>query len=187
MYTLLMWKSIHWKNIRRMGSRLKEHKDACSQGQWQKSAIAEHAWRHDHCIEWDDAAVIDRASRHKEFLVKEALHIQTAAGKNSLNRDGGVKLHDWWIATVKRCERLWQHDQCSEHVTPASSNVPSTIFMLIHTSLQGLYDSALRHHTSLWDWMTQLMDHHLGLEYTKRPVLNATHCLEEEQCNLVET
>ena len=39
------------KTIRRMESRLKEHKDACSRGQLEKSAIAEHAWRHDHCIE----------------------------------------------------------------------------------------------------------------------------------------
>ena len=56
------------KTIRRMESRLKEHKDACSRGQLEKSAIAEHAWRHDHRIEWDDAAVIDRASRNKELL-----------------------------------------------------------------------------------------------------------------------
>ena len=38
----------------------------------------------------------------------------------------------------------------------------------------------------LWDWMTQLMGYHLGLGYIKRPVLNATHCPEEDQCNLVE-
>ena len=71
-----------------------------------------------------DAGVIDRASRHKELLVKEALYIHTAAGKISLSRDGGVELHDCWVATVRRSERLWQHDQCSEHVTPASSDVP---------------------------------------------------------------
>ena len=89
----------------------------------EKSAIAEHASRHDHRIEWDDAAAIDRASRHKELFVKEALHIQTAVGKDSLNRDGGVEFHDCWVATVRRCERLWQDSQCSEHMTIASSNV----------------------------------------------------------------
>ena len=70
----------------------------------EKSAIAEHVWRHDHRIEWDDAAVIDLAtcSRHKELLVKEVLHIRTAAGKDSLNRDGGVELHVCWVATVWR-------------------------------------------------------------------------------------
>ena len=83
---------------------MKEHKDARSQGQWEKSAIAEHAWRHNHRIEWDDAAVIDGASRHKEVLVKEALQIRTAVRKNSLNKDRGVELHDCWVATVRRCE-----------------------------------------------------------------------------------
>ena len=106
-----------------MESRLKEYKDACSRGQLEKSAVAEHVWRHDQRIEWNDAAVMDRASRHKELLVKEALHIRMAVGKDSLNRDGGVELHDCWVATVRRCERLWQHCQRSEHETPTSSDV----------------------------------------------------------------
>ena len=61
------------------------------------------AWRHDHCIEWDDAAVMDQASRHMELLVKEVLHIRMAAGKDSLNKNGGVELHDCWLAIVRRC------------------------------------------------------------------------------------
>ena len=105
-----------------MESRLNEHKDVCSQGQLEKSTIAEHAWRHDHRIEWDDAAVMDRASRNKELLVNEALHNQTVAGKDSLSRDGGVELHDCWVATVRKCEQLWQHCQRSKHVTPACSD-----------------------------------------------------------------
>ena len=105
-----------------MESRLKEHREACSRGQLERSGIAEHAWRHDHCIEWDDATVMDRASRHKELLVKEALHIWTAVGKDSLNRDGGVELHVCLVATVRKFEQLWQLCQYSKHVTPASSN-----------------------------------------------------------------
>ena len=54
---------------------MKEHKDACDRGQLEKSAIAEHAWKHDHPIEWNDTQVLDQASGHKELLVKEALHI----------------------------------------------------------------------------------------------------------------
>ena len=111
------------KTIRRNNSRLKEHKDAYSRGQLEKSAIDEHAWRHNHRIEWDDAAVIDRGSRHKELLVKEALNSRTAVIKDSLNRDGEVELHDCWVANVRRCERPWQHCQHSEHKTPASSDV----------------------------------------------------------------
>ena len=40
------------------------------------SAIAEHAWKYGHPIEWSDTQVVDRVSRHKELHVKEALHIR---------------------------------------------------------------------------------------------------------------
>ena len=69
-----------------MDSRLKEHKYAFSRGQLEKSAIAEHTWRHDHHIEWDDAAVIDRPSRNKELLGRK----RCTSGR-------------------KRCTSGWQH------------------------------------------------------------------------------
>ena len=58
---------------RRLETRLKEHKDACRRGELEKSAIAEHAWTHDHAIKWEETSVVDRASRHTELLLKEAL------------------------------------------------------------------------------------------------------------------
>ena len=79
--------------------------------------------RHQHPLTWDDTAETDRASRHKELLVKEALHIRTPTRNDSLNGDGGVELHDCWVATLRRSERLWQHCQCSENKTPSSSDV----------------------------------------------------------------
>ena len=69
------------------------------------SAIAEHAWKHDHPIEWNDTQVLDRASRHKKLLVKEALHIRMMTEEGSLNRDGEVELHDCWGAVVRKSER----------------------------------------------------------------------------------
>ena len=75
------------KTIRRLELRLQEHKEARNQGQLEKSAIVDHAWRHDQRIEWDNTAVIDWATRHKEFLVKEALHIRAVAGREILNRN----------------------------------------------------------------------------------------------------
>ena len=97
------------KTIRRLESRIKEHKDACNRGQLEKSAIAEHAWRHDHPIMWQNTQVLDRASRHKELLVKEALHIQMAAKNGSLNRDGGVEVHDCWVSAIRRYEQGSQY------------------------------------------------------------------------------
>ena len=95
------------KTIRRLESRLKEHKDVCSQGQLEKSAIAEHAWRHNHRIDWSNTGVIAQVSKHKELLKKETLHIRVTTGKGSLNRDRGVELHDCWMAAL-RCEQLGQ-------------------------------------------------------------------------------
>ena len=34
--------------------RLNEHKDTCTKGFTDKSAIAEHTWMEDHPIHWDD-------------------------------------------------------------------------------------------------------------------------------------
>ena len=53
------------KTIWRLESRIKEHRDASSNGQLEKSTIAEHAWKHDQPIEWNDTQVLDRASRHR--------------------------------------------------------------------------------------------------------------------------
>ena len=92
------------KTIRRLETRLKEHKDACSKGQTEKSAIAEHAWEHGHAIKWDDTLVLDHAKRHQELLLKEALHIRTTAKNRNFNRDQGIELHECWTATITKCE-----------------------------------------------------------------------------------
>ena len=92
------------KTIRRLETRLKEHRDACSRGQIEKSAVAEHAWKFNHPIKWSDASVLDCAKRHGELLLKEALHIQSAAKGSTFNRDGGVELHECWAAAIKKCE-----------------------------------------------------------------------------------
>ena len=73
---------------------MNEHKDVCNRGQLEKSAIAKHARRLDHPIKWYSTQVLDRASRHKELVVKEALQIRMAAENGSLNRNGGVELYD---------------------------------------------------------------------------------------------
>ena len=40
------------KTKQRLGTRLKEHKDACIKCLMDKSAIAKHAWTNDHPINW---------------------------------------------------------------------------------------------------------------------------------------
>ena len=40
-------------------SAVKEHKDACSKGHAEKSAIAEHARDQQHTIDWEDTKALD--------------------------------------------------------------------------------------------------------------------------------
>ena len=42
----------------RLGTRLKEHKNACVRCQTNKSAIAKHAWSEDHPISWSGTKVL---------------------------------------------------------------------------------------------------------------------------------
>ena len=53
------------EKVRRLETRLREHKDACKRGETEKSAVAEHAWTEEHPILWDQTKVIDRANRQE--------------------------------------------------------------------------------------------------------------------------
>ena len=39
---------------------MKEHKSACVRADFEKSAVAKHAWLSGHYIEWDDVEVLDK-------------------------------------------------------------------------------------------------------------------------------
>ena len=75
-----------------METGLKEHQETLRRGMTEKSAVAEHAWDNQHSINWQEASIIDRARRHKELLLKEALHIHMTPADQHLNREGGLEL-----------------------------------------------------------------------------------------------
>ena len=87
---------------RRLETRLKEHKDACTRYLTDKSAIAEHAWANDHPINWAETKILQRANRTMELVMKEALSIRTTPEDARFNRDNGYELPDCWIATYKK-------------------------------------------------------------------------------------
>ena len=99
------------KTIRRLETRLKEHKDACCKGYTEKSAVAEHAWKEQHPIKWRETTVLDHARRNRELLLKEALCIRTAAEGSHFNRDEGAELHECWLATIRKCEGRGQRSR----------------------------------------------------------------------------
>ena len=61
---------------RRLETRIKEHKDACSKGHAEKSAIAEHTWDQQHTIDWEDTKQSEGAGQGHETC--------PASGKGSL-------------------------------------------------------------------------------------------------------
>ena len=78
---------------RALGERIKEHKAACKYAYFDKSPVAEHAWKDgDHQINWDDVDIIDRAQGMTERRVKEAIYIGLAPPGLTLNRDIGLEL-----------------------------------------------------------------------------------------------
>ena len=90
------------ETTRRLKTRMKEHQEeACCRGMLERSAMAEHAWKHHHPIKWDDTRVIDQARRPKELQLKETLHIQTAA-EELLNQDVGLEVAGCWFTTLKK-------------------------------------------------------------------------------------
>ena len=76
------------ETVRRLGSRVKEHKDACSHCEIEKSALANHAWSKGHPVAWDNTTIINRDHRRLRLVIIEALHIFSSK-KTLLNRDTG--------------------------------------------------------------------------------------------------
>ena len=87
------------ETVRRLETRVKEHRDACHKGALKKSALAEHTWKNHHPIKWEEVLVVDRARTAKELLAKEAIHI--CLNCPSLNRDESLELPECWIAALK--------------------------------------------------------------------------------------
>ena len=72
---------------------------------FEKSAVAEHAWQDEHCINWEDAENLDTAKDLKERKTKEALYIKLTPPGCRINRDEGRDLPPLWLRTVKKLKR----------------------------------------------------------------------------------
>ena len=84
--------------MRRLETRMVEHRDACQKGTLEKSALAEHAWESHHPIKWEETTVVDQARTPKELLLKEAIHFRLL--NSPLNRDRGLELPGCWMAAL---------------------------------------------------------------------------------------
>ena len=64
-----------------------EHHRAVKKMDFSGSALAQHAWEHDHHIDWTSACILDVESHYRSRLAREAIHI--CRQPSSLNRDRG--------------------------------------------------------------------------------------------------
>ena len=72
---------------RRLSQRLEEHRRSVASGDFNASALAEHAWTESHPVAWDSVSVLASASNLQVRLAMESVCIRTTV--QALNRDRG--------------------------------------------------------------------------------------------------
>ena len=87
---------------RSLNIRMKEHKAACRLASFEESAVVEHAWQDGHCVNWEDAEVLDTARDLQVRKTKEALYIKMTPSGCRINRDEGRDLPPLWLRTIKK-------------------------------------------------------------------------------------
>ena len=98
------------ETVRRLETKVKEHRDACQKGALEKSALAEHAWMNHHPIKWEEVSMIVWARTAKELLVKEAIYI--LLNHPSLNWEGGLELPRYWMAALRNIGSVSNQKTC---------------------------------------------------------------------------
>ena len=77
-----------------MGRALKthvlEHHRAMEKRDFFASALAQHAWEHDHHINWTSMCVLGVESHYRARISREAIYMYIRRQPSSLNRDRGT-------------------------------------------------------------------------------------------------
>ena len=108
-YTLSGILSVETK--RALETRIKEHRAATRWGETEKSAIAEHAWGHQHPILWEETSMLNQP-KNTTLLTKEALHIRLT-NLEVINRDEGIAIPECWQPVLDHATLT-----SSTHATP---------------------------------------------------------------------
>ena len=72
---------------RALKTRVSEHRRAVEKMDFLGSTLAQHAWEHDHHIDWTSVCILDVESHYHSRLAREAIYIRRQP--SSLNRDRG--------------------------------------------------------------------------------------------------
>ena len=70
---------------RALKTRVSEHRSAMEKRDFSASALAQHAWEHDHHIDWTSTCVLRVESHYQSRISREAIYI--CRQPSSLNRD----------------------------------------------------------------------------------------------------
>ena len=73
---------------RTLECRMKEHRRAVEHGNIDTSAIAEHAWKEDHRLDWEEVEVLDVNTEWYKRCVIESWYIQREPA--AINREQGI-------------------------------------------------------------------------------------------------
>lgn len=84
---------------RSINTRLQEHKQALKKLDDNKSAIAEHAIKQDHNIDWDNAKLLHHEPTYYKRMIKEAIEIKKHPF--NFNREDGLTLNRTWNTVLK--------------------------------------------------------------------------------------
>ena len=85
---------------RPLKTRITEHKRAVSTGDV-RNANAVHCMKTNHCMDWNAAGVVDRASRWRERRIKESVYIRK---RKTFNMDSGFPLSPVWNSLIGHIE-----------------------------------------------------------------------------------
>ena len=86
---------------RTLEDRCKEHERHARLFAAEKSAVADHALKFGHSINWKSAKVLDTAAGIVKRRIKERLHIERLSRQKPLmNKDGGLKVDQIWLNNV---------------------------------------------------------------------------------------
>ncbi len=108
---------------RTLAKRIGEHKQAVRRGD-ENNGPLDHMMKTDgHCINWDEARIIDSEPNTRRRKIKEAIYIRALDSSRNqeflMNQDRGRAIHPSWDIIMPTIEEHLQQARSQESLAPA--------------------------------------------------------------------